>query len=104
MQTLTELRRLSADTLQIDEVIAYLAFAEGLKATYEKNSVDVPEWLDDRIRALKRDIHLKNADSLERKLREAKARRTQLLTADEKRKLLDAEIEELEAQRKTLGV
>jgi hypothetical protein len=59
-----------------------------------------PEWVLDKMGETGHEINMRVKNELARRLKGAKARRSALRTADEKRKSLDVEIAELENQLK----
>lgn len=89
------LKNLQIDRIDIDEAIALFGFGKTLSTLYGEFSLPVPEWLDDRLGALKKEIVERRRDYLENRLKEAKARRSALRTAEEKRADVDNEIAEL---------
>lgn len=98
---LERLKNLNIDGMDIDEAVALSAFARGMKAEYDTLALETPEWLDTRIREVRREIKSRTQDLLERRLREAKARREALKPATERRQEVDDEIARLE---KLVGV
>lgn len=95
---LQELKRLDLDRLALDEMLAYMAFAKGLHVEYGTRNIPAPEWLDDRIRQLNREIAARGRDALELRLKEIRAQKTQLMTPTEKREALAMEEAELTAK------
>lgn len=91
-----QLKNLDIDRMDLDEAVALLAFGKAVRAEYDSVQVEVPEWVDARIRELKREIHARQADSRDKRLRELKARREALKPAEERRSEIDAEIKRLE--------
>lgn len=65
---------------------------------YNGLTLPVPEWVDNKLSEVENEIQMRVKNDLQRRLRSAKARRSALRTADEKRKALDDEIQELEKQ------
>jgi hypothetical protein len=65
---------------------------------YQDLKLSTPEWVIDKLTQTTKEIDNRVQGELQRRLRAAKARRSALRTADEKRKDADAEIEELEAR------
>ena len=92
---LEQLKRLDVNRLQLDEALAYAAFAKGLRQEYDTRNIPAPEWLDDAIRALNKDVEGRRRDALEMRLKEIRAQKTQLMTPAEKREALAAEEAEL---------
>jgi hypothetical protein len=97
--TLQRIRALNLDTVALDELIEIVdVHAKPLRAAHETRNIPVPEELLDGINRINREIDLRSRDDLEKMLKEAKARRAALLTADEKRKAADEEIARLEGK------
>jgi hypothetical protein len=88
---LEQLKRLDLDRNQLDDLLAFAAFAKSLHAEYDQRSIAAPEWLDEKIRQLNREITSRGLDALEMRLKEIRAQQTQLLTPSEKREKLAAE-------------
>jgi hypothetical protein len=65
---------------------------------YQDLKLSTPEWVIDKLTQTTKEIDNRVQGELQRRLRAAKARRSALRTADEKRKDADAEIAELEAR------
>ena len=63
---------------------------------YQDLGLPTPEWIADRQLDVDREITLRVKSDLQRRLKAAKARRSALGTAEEKRNILDDEIKELE--------
>lgn len=95
---LDRLRSFDIDRMDLEEAIALSAFGRAMRAEYEVLQADAPEWLDNRLRELRREIRTRQQDSLEKRIREAKARLQALKPAEQRRAELAAEIEKLEAQ------
>ena len=95
---LDRLRSFDIDRMDLEEAIALSAFGRAMRAEYEALQADAPEWLDNRLRELRREIRTRQQDSLEKRIREAKARLQALKPAEQRRAELAAEIEKLEAQ------
>lgn len=97
---LQRIKAFSAVGAEVDELIELSAMARMYRAEYDLVGAEAPEWLDTAQRAILKEIKSRLGESLENRLREAKARRTALLTVDEKRNALDREIEALESKLK----
>lgn len=91
-------KQLVVQRLDLDETVSYLAYGETLIATYEKNSLDPPEWLSDSVRALKTAVDAQRKDRLEARLKEAESRYEVLKPASEKRNDAANEVNRLRAQ------
>ena len=73
------------------------ATATGLRGEFEKLNVEVPEWLDTRSRELKREIHTRQQDATDKRVREIRSRLDALKTPSEKRAELEAELTKITA-------
>jgi hypothetical protein len=93
---LQQLRSFDPDRGDLEDVVALSSFAKSFRSEFEHNNLEVPSWLDDKIRELGREIRNRSADNIAMKLKEAKARRAVLRTTEEKRAELDKEIAKLE--------
>jgi hypothetical protein len=98
MQMLDNLRSFDIDRIHTDEAIALVVFAKGLRAEYETRQMDVPEWLTDKVRSLDRWIASNRRDALELRLKEARAAQAGLMTADQRREKVAADILAIEAE------
>lgn len=95
---LNQFRSFNTDGADMDVLIAMSAFGVGLRDSYRLLTGEVPEWVSIQLKVISREVKSRLADGLEKRLREAKARRTALAPAEEKRAALDMEIAELEKQ------
>jgi hypothetical protein len=86
------LKSFTPQRLETEELVSLSAYARILAEEYLSIKQDPPEWLENQFRAIRRELKTRNADALQNKLRAAKARRETLLTTDEKRAKIDAEI------------
>lgn len=93
-----QLKSFDADKLGMEELVELAAYGRLLHEQYSTLAVPVPDWLPDSLSRLGREILAKRQDSIEKRLKDIRAQRTQLLSADEKRRMLDAEAEVLERQ------
>lgn len=95
---LNELKRLDVDGIDLEEAMALAMFGKQLRQEFEARNCDAPEWLDNRIRELGREIESKRVDGLERRLKKAQALAETLKPAEQKRQELEAEIASLKQQ------
>lgn len=95
---LNELKNLNLDRYDEEGIVALLAFGENLAETYKKNDLEAPDWLAEKLTSLRKEIVSRRRDNIERALKNAKARREALRTAEEKRNDLDKSIAALEAK------
>jgi hypothetical protein len=95
---LSELRTISAQRADLEELVEAAAFARALESEFSAVGVPSPEWLTNTAKSIRREIKSKNQDRLAQKLQSAKARLETLKTPDEKRSGLENEIKQLEEQ------
>jgi hypothetical protein len=95
MLNLTDLKNLDLQRPDLEELVFLSAVATTLHAAFEKEAVDVPEWLDSRIRELKREIRTRQQDAVDKRVREIKSRIDALKTPSEKRAELQGELAKL---------
>jgi signal transduction histidine kinase len=98
---LEQLRKFNKDNTNLEEMMSLSAFAKGLRAEYETRSIPVPEWLTSSLTTLGHEITSKTRDQLEKRKRELMAQASGLESAEEKRKRIAKELQEIDAQ---LGV
>ena len=92
------LKGLNTDASALDDMIELAVGAKHLRVEYETRMISEPEWLTDAINRLNREIDLRRRDELEKRLREARARKTSLMSTDEKRRMVDDEVSKLERE------
>lgn len=90
------LKNLDLDRTSLDDMVEYSLIARQLHAEYEQLGVEIPQWLDDRTREIRREVKVRQQDVVDKRLREAKARLAALATPEEKRAKIREEIEALE--------
>ena len=93
---LNALKSYSPQRLDTEELIELAGFGRLLEAEFTLLSVDIPDWVSNQLKAIRREIKMRNADAIANKLRAAKARLSTLATVDEKRAAVAAEIAQLE--------
>jgi len=98
---LQELKNFDANRMSIDEMVSLRAYARNLVSEYDTQMVDVPEWIENQLKALDRLIAAKNADRLEARRREIVSRLESLKTTVEKRAELKKELAQLDKQLTT---
>ncbi len=97
---LNQFRNFNADQMQVEDLVALLAFGEQYKAAFSRFA-EVPEWVEVQLKSLAREIKTKFAESNEAELRKAKAALTGLQTTEEKRESLRKRIADLESKLAT---
>ena len=95
---LSQFKNFDANRLDLDELIALAAYGRQLREEYEAQSLDEPEFIDIQLKSLRREIHSRNADKLEKTLREKRSRLEALKSPTEKRAEIKREITTLEKQ------
>jgi len=96
--TMQTIRAFNAEREDIEELVLMLATALTVKEQFEALELDVPEWLEPKIRAIRREVTTRNADRLEKRLAEAKLRMDSLKTPVQRKAELQAEITKLNKQ------
>lgn len=94
---LNEFKNFTVDRLQIDDLVTLAAFGRILRAEYEAQKVEEPEFIDINLKTLRREIQSRQADQTEKRRRHIKASLESLKTPAEKRAALEAELQALEA-------
>lgn len=84
--------------LPLEELVSLSAFARQLESEFTGLSVEVPEWIADATKAVRREIKSRNADAIANKIRSAEARLETLKTPSERRESLESEIKRLKKQ------
>jgi hypothetical protein len=93
---LDQFRTFNKEGMQLDQLVALAAFGRALKAEFEAQKLDVPEYVHINLKTLQREIAARDADRKAARLTKLKSQRAGLLTTTERRDLLDKEIAELE--------
>jgi len=99
MSLLNRLRSLKVETLQPEDAIELLVTAKAVKAEFDARQMEVPDFIEQGIVQLNREISSRNADNLERRLAELKARRLSLTPRAERLKEIDEELAALQAAK-----
>jgi hypothetical protein len=100
---LNEFKNFDANRLSLEELVSLSAFGTALRQEYETLQLDEPDFLDSQLKSLKREIRTRNADRLEKSLREKRARLETLKTPTQRKTELQKEIKELENQLAEVG-
>ena len=93
---LEQLKNLNVDRPEMDELLALHACGNGLQASYDSFKVEKPEWLDNSMRALTREIENRKQAVVEKRVREIRSSLAGLETTTEKRERLKSELAALE--------
>lgn len=87
---------LNLERLDLDEMVGLASQGRTLEAEYAHLNTEAPDWLTDGLKALRRDIREKLADTKQRRLLEARAKLSNLASPEERRAKLAQEIADLE--------
>jgi len=93
---LEEFRNFNKDRLDLDDLVTLAAFGRLLRAEYEAEKVDEPEFVNIQLMVLRREIASKMADKRAARLRQIKTQLHGLKTTAERREDLEKELAELE--------
>lgn len=94
---LEEFRNFNKDAASLDDLVVLAAFGRALRAEYDAQKVDEPEFVSTQLNELRREIGTRIADKRSARVRELRAQRENLKTAAEKREAIEKELAELEA-------
>ena len=92
---LENFKNFNADTTDLDELVALSAFGKQLRGEFEAQKVAVPEYVSDNLNSLAREIDSRVADRRAQRVRELKAQRSSLASAQERRDAIDKELDAL---------
>lgn len=95
---LDDLKNFDKDRTGREYLVELSAFARAYRTECDLMGEEVPAWVDEQTRILRREIHSRQQDAVSARLAKAKARLASLATPEEKRAALKAEIDELEAR------
>ena len=82
----------------VEELILAQNQLKIIDAGFQELKLEPPDWVLEKLSETGHEINMRVKGELMKRLKSAKARRSALRTADEKRKDLDAEIAELESK------
>lgn len=97
LSLLNELRTTKYTASDLEELLALDTFAHALRARYEARQVPEPDWLNGRIVELGSEIRVRTNDAVQKRIRELKAQQQSLMTPEQKRAAVAAELAALEA-------
>ena len=86
------------EALQVEELILAKSQLATIDAGYQELNLETPEWVSSRLLEVDHEINMRVKGELMRRLRAAKARRSSLLSRDDKKAAVEAEIAALEAK------
>ena len=89
---LQDFKSFNVDAADLDELVALSAFGKQLRGEFEAQKVAVPEYVSDNLNSIAREIDSRMADRRATRVRELKAQRDSLKTAQERRDAIDKEL------------
>lgn len=99
MQPLQQLKSFDPAGYSVEEMVLLLCTAQAMIAAF-KTLGEVPEWLTDAEKSLRKEIDMRMRDELERQLKEVTAREEALKTKEEQRSEMAEKRKRLEARLK----
>lgn len=100
VDVLEALRRLKLDAMDMDDMVALYSVADGLKSTYERYKVQVPDFVTEAMNLLDNDIKSKRKEYLLRQKKILEAKQQKLLSREEQKARADAQLAEIEQMLK----
>jgi len=94
---LSDFQNFNKDRLNLDDMVALAAFGRILRAEYEAQKVDEPEFVDTQLKLLRREIASKVDDKRQARRKQIEAQLQSLKTPAERRAELEQEKAELDA-------
>ena len=101
--SLHQFRNFEADRLDIDELVYLASVGSLVRAEYEKHQLEEPDWVDIQLKALRREIRVRDADRLESRRREVVARLDNLKTPTQRKTELLREKAAIDKKLETIG-
>ena len=89
---LQRFKSFNAESADLDELVEVAVFGRQFRAEHEALNVPIPEYVDDTLRVVRREIDGRLADKRAARVRELKAQRENLKTAAERREAIDKEL------------
>jgi hypothetical protein len=103
MHQLDQLKNFNVDGLDMEELVALSLLGRQIRAEYEALQIEEPAWVDVQIKALRREIHVRNANALESRRREIDLRLDSLKTPGQKKQELLNERAQIDKALKAVG-
>lgn len=100
---LAQFKTFQADRMDIDELVALAAFGTQLRAEYEKHNLEEPEFVDNQLKSLRREIATRNAERLEARRKEINNRLESLKTPTQRKSELLAEKKRIDQELARVG-
>jgi hypothetical protein len=89
---LENFKKFNAEAADLDELVEVATFGRQFRAEHEALNVPIPEYVDDNLRVIRREIDARLADKRAARVRELKAQREGLKTASERREAIEKEL------------
>lgn len=97
---LDALKSFNADRVSTEELVVFLSEAEPVLAKFaefQSLGLEAPEWLEAKVRHVRREVRVRCQDQIEQRIAKAKLALEGLQTPQERKAKLRREIEELQA-------
>ncbi len=95
--TIQAVKAYNTERGDMEDLVFLFAVGTLAEQTFKSLEIDVPEWLEPKLKQISREIDARNSDKLIQRLSEAKMRLESLKTPIEKKTALQKEIKRLEA-------
>lgn len=100
MSMLNALKTFDPESTPVEELVALVAFGQGLTVTYTNLGLEAPDWIGEKVADVEKAVRDRYRDAQLRELKETEARLEALKSTEEKRGDLQAKRERL---KKALG-
>lgn len=94
---LEKFKNFDVDRMDLDDLISLLAFGKLMRAEYEKLGLEEPDWVNDKLKTLHREIKSKIAEKLASRASEIGSRLEALKTPTQKKAELERELKKIKA-------
>ena len=98
MYAIDEIRTFNVEGMALEDLVTLSASARAIQGEFATLNVEEPEWLNPKVREIRREVATRQADRIEKLIREKKSRLEVLKPAEQKRQELADEIAKLESQ------
>jgi hypothetical protein len=95
---LSQFMNFDVDRLEINDLVALVAFGEMYRAQFEKMQLDEPDFINNKLRVLKREINIKRENTLLMRKKQLEARIEGYKTPTQKKAEDLAELKQVEKQ------
>lgn len=100
---LQQFKQFDVNRLDMEELVLLAALGRQIRAEYEALGLDEPDWVDIQLKTIKREIHVRSADKLEKRRREIDQRLEGLKTPTQKKAELLREKAQIDKQLAEVG-